>query len=84
VSHSGSGTSISLSGPTSLALPRWLLALRSRLFHHAGVWVLDVRPVFEEAAMLIVLTMVERGYFAMGEVLDSGATITKVNYDLAS
>jgi transposase len=34
--------------------------------------------VFEEAAMLIELSMVEQRYLAVREVLDTGATITQV------
>jgi transposase-like protein len=37
-----------------------------------------VRPVFEEAAMLIELSMVEQRYLAVREALDSGATIVQV------
>jgi hypothetical protein len=37
-----------------------------------------VRPVLEEAAMLIELSMVEQRYLAVREALDSGATIVQV------
>jgi hypothetical protein len=37
-----------------------------------------VRPVFEEAATLTELSMVEQRYLAVREALDSGATIVQV------
>jgi transposase-like protein len=80
LTHLGTGTCVSLSGPVPPPLSQWLwdvfpTSSTTQTRCHSD---LDARPALEEAALLIELSMVEQRNLAVREVLDSGATITQV------